>query len=139
MMYLAYIIIVIIFFPGIIFTSLEELDFRKQIFLYWSSFCRPKHLARCLSYIRHPINVQVAGLECVLSRVWFIATSWTVICQALLPMELSRQEILEWVALSYSRGSSRLKDQIWSLVSSALAGGFFITEPPGKAKAVATS
>ena len=36
--------------------------------------------------------------------------------------------ILEWVAISFSRGSSRPKDQA-SL--SCIAGGFFTTEPPG--------
>ena len=39
--------------------------------------------------------------------------------------------ILEWVALSFSRESSRLRG--WTLVSS-LAGRFFTTEPPGKVK-----
>jgi len=34
--------------------------------------------------------------------------------------------ILEWVAISYSRGSSQPKDRTHSLASSALAGGFFI-------------
>ena len=37
--------------------------------------------------------------------------------------------ILEWVAVSFSRGSSPLRDRT---ASPALAGGFFITEPPGK-------
>ena len=41
---------------------------------------------------------------CVLSRVWLSATLWTVhgIIQA---------RILEWVAISYYRGSSQLRDQ----------------------------
>ena len=33
--------------------------------------------------------------------------------------------VLEWVAILFSRGSSRPKDQ-------TIAGRFFITEPPGK-------
>ena len=37
--------------------------------------------------------------------------------------------ILEWVALSFSRGSSQPRD--WTHVS-CLAGGFFTSEPPGK-------
>ena len=37
--------------------------------------------------------------------------------------------ILEWVAISYSRGSSQPRE--WICVS-CLAGGFFPTEPPGK-------
>ena len=44
--------------------------------------------------------------------------------------------VLEWVTTSYSRGSSQLRN--WtcisvSLVSSALAGGFFTTEPQWEA------
>ena len=37
--------------------------------------------------------------------------------------------ILEWVAISFSRGSSQPKDQA---PFPALAGEFFNTEPPGK-------
>ena len=42
------------------------------------------------------------------------------ICQA---------RILEWVAISYSKGSSRPRDRTHV---SCIAGGFFTTEPPGK-------
>ena len=44
---------------------------------------------------------------------------------------ISQARILEWVAISFSRRSSRSRD--WPLVSyvSALAGGFFTGEPPG--------
>ena len=38
--------------------------------------------------------------------------------------------ILEWVAISFSRGSSRPRDQ--TLVS-CIAGRFFTTDPPGEA------
>ena len=41
----------------------------------------------------------------------------------LLSMEFSRQEYWEWVAISFSRGSSRPRDQTWV---SCTAGGFFI-------------
>ena len=34
-----------------------------------------------------------------------------VACQVLLCVEFSRQEIVEWVAVSYSRGSSQPRDQ----------------------------
>ena len=40
--------------------------------------------------------------------------------------------ILEWVAVSSSRGSSRPRDELVSLASPALEGGFFTAEPPGK-------
>ena len=38
-------------------------------------------------------------------------------------------KILEWVAISFSRASSQPKIEP---ASSALAGSFFTTEPPGK-------
>ena len=38
--------------------------------------------------------------------------------------------ILEWVAVSFSRGSSLPGDQTWV---SCIAGGFFTREQPGKA------
>ena len=75
-----------------------------------------------------------------LSRVRLIATLWSIAYQAFLSMGFSRQEyqkglpfpsprILKWVAISFSRWSSKpgIKP-----TSPALAGGFFITEPPGK-------
>ena len=45
---------------------------------------------------------------------------------------ISQTRILEWVALSFSRGSSQPRD--WTLVScaSCIEGGFFMTQPPGK-------
>ena len=40
---------------------------------------------------------------------------------------ISQARILEWVAISFSRGSSPPRDQIWV---SYLVDGFFTTEPP---------
>ena len=42
---------------------------------------------------------------------------------------ISQARILEWVAIPFSRGSSRPRDQIHI---PALAGGFFTSEPPEK-------
>ena len=42
---------------------------------------------------------------------------------------ISHARIFEWVAISFSKGSSWLRD--WTHVS-CLAGRFFMTEPPGK-------
>ena len=48
---------------------------------------------------------------------------------------ISQASILEWVATSFSRGSSRLRHQTHvSCKSPSLAGRFFTTEPPGKPK-----
>ena len=45
---------------------------------------------------------------------------------------ISQVRIPEWVAISYSRGSSQPGIEPASPLSPALAGGFFSTEPPGK-------
>ena len=42
---------------------------------------------------------------------------------------ISQGRILEWVAISFSRGSSQLRDQIRIV---CIAGAFFTAEPPGK-------
>ena len=42
---------------------------------------------------------------------------------------ISQARMLEWVAVSFSRGSSKLRGQTRI---SYIAGGFFTTEPPGK-------
>ena len=42
--------------------------------------------------------------------------------------------ILEWVAISYSRGSHLPRDGTWVSLSPALTGRFFTSEPPGKPK-----
>ena len=47
---------------------------------------------------------------CMFSRVWLLVAPWTAACQAPLSIGFPRQE-LEWVALSFSRGSSWPKDQ----------------------------
>ena len=41
---------------------------------------------------------------------------------------ISQVRILEWVAISFSRGSSQFRD----CTCAYIAGGFYITEPPGK-------
>ena len=65
---------------------------------------------------------------------WSVAKSCLALCD---PMDCSCvgssvhgilwARILEWVAISYSKGSSQPRDQ-----THVLAGGFFTTEPPGK-------
>ena len=40
--------------------------------------------------------------------------------------------ILEWVAISFSRGSSQSRNQTRASCISCIADGFFTTEPPGK-------
>ena len=45
-----------------------------------------------------------------LSRVQLLATPWTVALQVPLSMGFSQARLLEWVAISFSRGSSRRRD-----------------------------
>ena len=66
---------------------------------------------------------------CVLSCIWLFEAPWTVVCQAPVSMDFSRQRIMEWVAISYSRGSARPRIEP---AYPALAGRFFSTAPPGK-------
>ena len=71
---------------------------------------------------------------CVLRRfshVRLLVTPRTVARQGFVH-GLPQARALEWVAMSFSRASSRPRDRTWSLASPALAGGFFTTKPPGK-------
>ena len=52
-------------------------------------------------------------------------------CQTPLSMGILQAIILEWFAISSSRGSSQPRDRTHVSRSSCDAGGFFITEPPG--------
>ena len=87
-------------------------------------------------HFTYKINVDVfSQSRCVLSH--FSLT----LCN---PMEYSppgssvhgifQARMLEWIAISYSKGSSRPRDQAWSLVSPALAGRFFTAVLPRKPK-----
>jgi len=55
-------------------------------------------------------GVCAQSLSCV--HVWLPASLWNIACQAPLSMEFPRQEywILEWFAMSFSRGSSWRRD-----------------------------
>ena len=67
---------------------------------------------------------------CTLRRVQLFTAAWTVACQSICGILQAR--ILEWVAISYSRGLPDPGIEPASLVSSALVGGFFTTALPGK-------
>ena len=69
------------------------------------------------------------GIVQLLSHVRLFATSWTVAHQALCPWGFSRQEYLNSLPFPSPRDLPRS----WvKLVSPALAGRFFTTNPPGK-------
>ena len=50
-------------------------------------------------------------IVCMLSHVWLFAIPWTVACQSLSVHQIFQTRILEWVAISFSRGSSQTRDQ----------------------------
>ena len=63
-------------------------------------------------------KVKVLLLNCL----WLFATPWTVVSQAPLSMEILQAEILEWVAVPFSKGSLKPRDRTQI---SCIAGGFF--------------
>ena len=85
----------------------------------------------CVCVCVHTQCVRVRVLSCAKSR-WLFATPCTIAHQDPLFVEFFQARILEWVAISYSRESSWPRDQTCISCVSALAGGFFTTEPPGK-------
>ena len=74
--------------------------------------------------------------RCVLSHVCLFVTPWTVACQAPLPMEFSRQEY--WSGLPFPCPGDLPNPGIepMSLVSPALAVGFFTTSATWEARPV---
>ena len=61
------------------------------------------------------------------SHVWLCATPWTVACQAPLSVDFSRQEYWSGLPFPCPRGLPDPGIKPASLVSPALAGGFFTT------------
>ena len=59
------------------------------------------------------------------------ATPWTIARQGCYPWGCPGKNILEWIAISFSRGSSQPRDQTHVSYVSCIAGRFFTTEPPG--------
>ena len=66
------------------------------------------------------------------SRVELFVTLWTVACQAPLSMGFSRQEYRSELPCPSPEDLPNTGTEPMSLMSPALAGGFFTTEPHGK-------
>ena len=72
-----------------------------------------------LEEVSSPSTGSVCVCVCVcvcaqlLTCVWPFSTPWTVACQAHLVHGISQVGILEWVAISSSRGSSQPWDRTW--------------------------
>ena len=67
---------------------------------------------------------------CVFSHVQLFATRWTVACQALLSLEVSRQEYWSGLPFPTTEDLSDPGIEPISLASPMLIGGFFTTAPP---------
>ena len=69
----------------------------------------------------------VKGICCCFSHIWLFVMPWTIACQAPLSMRFSRQEC--WNELPFPPPGDLPNPGIkpWSLMSPALAGGFFTT------------
>ena len=101
----------------------------KPPYLWCLVFASPGYEYSCVCMC---VFVCVCVCVCVhaqsLLTLWLFAIPWTVTHQAFLSMGFSWQELLEWVAISYSRGASWSSDQTRS---SALQVDSLPTEPPG--------
>ena len=69
---------------------------------------------------------------CALCSIQLFATPWNVACQTPLSMEFSSQECWSGLPFPPSRDLPNPGIRPKSLVSPALASGFFTTVPPGK-------
>ena len=75
---------------------------------------------------------------CVLSRVWLFATPWTISPPGSYLHRTSQARVLEWVAISFSRGSSQYRDRTEVLQYLHWHAGSLPLEPLGKPKQQAT-
>ena len=74
----------------------------------------------------------MAKLWYVLSCTQVFAALWTMAHPGSSVHGIFQARILEWVAISSSRGSSQPRDQTHVSFISCIAGGFFTAEPSGK-------
>ena len=130
----------------VVTTQIPEDQFRPS---KWASLEVDLRNLHCNSFPSGFINIKICNLKGGMYRegrkeivltICTYACSFTQLCPTLWdPMDcrppgssvhgISQARILEWVAISSSRGSSRPRDQTHV---SCLAGRFFTTELPGK-------
>ena len=94
------------------------------VILIWSPVCVCVCVCVCTRVRMLYIYDVVQSLVCV----QFFVTPWTVTCQAPLSMGFFQARMLEWIAISFSKGSSWPRD--WTLVP--CISRQIITEPPEK-------
>ena len=75
---------------------------------------------------RKELNGDWGALLCIVTETCLtLLWPWTIAYQASLSMGFFRQEILEWAAISFFRGSSQPRDQTPISCVSCTAGRFF--------------
>ena len=74
---------------------------------FFENHCGLRHFIYLMYYSKLESPVCVSVCVCMLSRVRLFVTPWTVALQAPLEEEpgISRARMLEWVAISFSRGT----------------------------------
>ena len=105
----------------------------------WLSFLKKgweKYFSPKLYFLDSKGSIPFSGMFVVvqlLSRIQLFETPWTVAYRAPLSMRIFQARILEWVAISNSRGSSWPRDQTRiSFKSPALQADSLPSESPGK-------
>ena len=105
------------------------------------SNCNSKYMQFIVCQLCLNKTLKVLFKECLkvevksLSGVRLSSTTWTVAYQASLSMGFPQARILEWVAISFSRGSSWPRNWTWVF---CITGRLFTTEPSGKPRQLNT-
>ena len=87
-----------------------------------------------ITFTVHSISIIIVCVCESLNHVWLFVSPWTVARQASLSMEFSRQKYWEWIAISFSRGTSQPRDRT---LGSGLLGKFFIIWATGDLESMA--
>ena len=88
-------------------------------------------MRNCQAVYQRDCNI-IAAVIWLLSSVQPFCQPVDVAHQVPLSTGFPRQRLLEWVAISFPRGSSRPRDTTWPSCLSFFTGRFFTTETPGK-------
>ena len=82
-----------------------------------------------LYYLKQTAIIKFVAAILSRSRVWLFCDPMDFSPPGSSVRGISQTRILEWVAISFSKGSSQPRN--WTCAS-CIAGGFFTAEPPGK-------
>ena len=109
-----------IYIPLSVFTSL----------LYWFEILHI--LLFLIQFLTWIFDKVLNIVNCVLSFVRHFCNSMNYSLPGSTDLGYLQARILEWITISFSRGSSWPRDQTHISCISYIAGRFFTTEPPGK-------